>query len=372
MKQKIAAVLLCMSLLLTGCGFANGSYVSVTPHQEQRQNSQLSSITAKNYLELVAALTRMVASGAETGTILVGEYPTDTLENGITVATQYVMDNDAIGAYAVDTIECIKGFSGGQPAVAVKVSYLHSRSELRRIHIIENVEEADQLIAEALFRYDAELVLQVKHYTSKDFVQFVEDYAEKYPNLVMETPKVTADVWGTGTERVVELKFTYQTGRDELRQMQSLVKPVFEAASMYVSGDSSQWQKYSQLYGYLMERFDYMVQTSITPAYSLLHHGVGDSRAFANVYAAMCRTAGLECMVVKGTRQGEPWTWNIVLDGDSYYHVDLMRCSEVGRYAEYTDLQMQDYVWDFSAYPACIAPQMHGEEEHVLDENAVP
>ena len=45
-----------------------------------------------------------------------------------------------------------------------------------------------------------------------------------------------------------------------------------------------------------MERYDYRIETSITPAYSLLRHGVGDSRAFAVVYAAMCQQAGLECL----------------------------------------------------------------------------
>jgi len=112
----------------------------------------------------------------------------------------------------------------------------------------------------------------------------------------------------------MELTFTYQTSRDALRQMQSQVKPVFDAASLYVSGDGEDRQKLSQLYAFLMERFDYKIETSITPAYSLLRHGVGDSRAFATVYAAMCRLAGLECMTVTGTHAGDPWTWNIVLD----------------------------------------------------------
>ena len=102
-----------------------------------------------------------------------------------------------------------------------------------------------------------------------------------------------------------------------------------------------------------MERFDYKQETSITPAYSLLRHGTGDSRAFAQIYAAMCRDSGLTCMSVTGTREGEPWTWNIILDGEAYYHVDLLRCSEIGKYQEWTDEEMEGYVWDYSAYPAC-------------------
>ena len=149
----------------------------------------------------------------------------------------------------------------------------------------------------------------------------------------------------------MELIFSYQTSRDSLRRMQSQVKPVFDAATLYVSGDGEEKQKFSQLYAFLMERFDYKLETSITPAYSLLRHGVGDSRAFATVYAAMCRSAGLECLVVTGARSGEPRSWNIVLDNGQYYHVDLLH--EQGSFWEYTDWQMSSYVWDYSDYPAC-------------------
>ena len=103
-----------------------------------------------------------------------------------------------------------------------------------------------------------------------------------------------------------------------------------------------------------MERFDYKVETSITPAYSLLRHGVGDSRAFATVYAAMCRASGLECIVVTGTRSGEPWTWNIICQDGVYWHVDLLRCNEQGRFHKTEDSGMTGYVWDYSAYPECI------------------
>ena len=62
------------------------------------------------------------------------------------------------------------------------------------------------------------------------------------------------------------------------------------AGMLYVSGEGEDFQKFSQLDGFLMERFDYKFETSITPAYSLLHHGVGDSRAFAD----SCQHLGID------------------------------------------------------------------------------
>ena len=199
------------------------------------------------------------------------------------------------------------------------------------------------------------------------FAQFVQDYAEENPQTVMEIPQVSQSSYGTGKDRVVELIFTYQTNRDSLRRMQSQVQPVFDSASLYVSGEGEDFQKFSQLFGFLMERFDYKFETSITPAYSLLRHGVGDSRAFATVYAAMCRSAGLECMTVTGTRSGEPWTWNIILDNGCYYHVDLLRSSANGQFREYTDRELGNYVWDYSAYPACVGVEASPDTEPTED-----
>lgn len=353
MKKKWIAMLLTVSLLLTGCGWPSGKYISVTPHREQRKNTQTEAATAADSLDLIHILEDMIREGTDSGVIYLPNYPADKVERGMEVAVGYAMKTYPLGAYAVEDITYEVGATGGFPAMAVNITYRHSDMEIRQIRDIVQMKEAEPLVAEALKDYDARLVMRVEMYFETDFQQMVRDFAQTYPESVMETPQVTVGIYGTGPGRVVELSFAYQTGNDSLRQMQSLVRPVFEAAELYVSGSAAARQKYAQLYAFLMERFDYKVETSITPTYSLLHHGVGDSRAFATVYAAMCRRAGLECMVVTGTRAGEPWVWNIILDDGYYQHVDLLRSNEQGRFREVSDRDMIGYVWDYSAYPQC-------------------
>ena len=355
MRKKLLALLLSLGLLFTGCGWMDGQYSSVTPHLEQRQNTQSEAIVASDYLDLMDALREMIQSGSESGVINVADYPADAVESGMAVAVRYATESYPVGAYAVDSIEYEIGANGGLPAIAVSIAYRHSPMEIRMIREVSGSREVADEVIRALDSFDANVVLLVDGYAAMDFTQLVRDYAERYPETVMEIPQVAAAAYGIGSSRVVEVTFTYQTSRDSLRQMQSQVKPVFDAASLYVSGDGEDRQKLSQLYAFLMERFDYKIETSITPAYSLLRHGVGDSRAFATVYAAMCRLAGLECMTVTGTHAGDPWTWNIVLDAGHYYHVDLLRCSELGGYREFTDREMSGYVWDYTAYPECPA-----------------
>lgn len=364
MKHRIAALLAAVCLVLSGCNWMDGSYVSVMPHQEQMSGSLSGTVSASNYLQLRTELQEMVDSGTESAVINVAEYDQEQVEKGMQTAVNYLTVLYPLGAYAVEKIDYEIGISGGQPAVSVNISYIHGRSEIRKIRTVQDMEEAEEVIAEELEVCSEGVVLLVKQYEKTDLVQLVEDYAEENPDIVMETPQVAEGLYpDTGTSRVVELKFAYQTSRDSLRQMQTQVAPLFASAKQYVSGDGADSQKYAQLYGFLMERYDYTIETSITPAYSLLRHGVGDSKAFAMVYAAMCRQAGLECRIVSGTRSGEAWYWNLICQDGVYYHVDLLQSSAAGQFQKLTDGQMHGYVWDYSAYPAAgIASE--GEENN--------
>ena len=359
MRKKYLCLLLALCLCLSGCSWMSGSYVSVEPHLERNTPNDTDGISAANYYQLRAALSEIVRSGAESATISVANYDQGLVAGNMETASRYIRNSDPIGAYAVESIKYEIGTKGGKPAIAVQITYLRSRVELRSIRYVNGMEQAAREIEEVLRDCDSGVVLMVENFTETDFAQLVTDYAETYPQMVMEIPQVTAGVYPEeGEDRVVELTFTYQTSRETLRQMQSQVSPVFNAASLYVSGEGADSQKYAQLYAFLMERFDYEITTSITPTYSLLRHGVGDNRAFALVYAAMCRLAGLECMTVTGTRDGEHWCWNIVSDDGNYFHVDLLRCSALGGFREFTDEDMSGYVWDYSAYPECKpAPQ---------------
>lgn len=351
-------MLLTVSILLTGCNWMDGSYISVKPHREQDTFNEQKTVSASNYNELRAALEKMVQSGTESTVINVARYAHASLDNAIGNAARYIQSVYPLGVYAVDEVTYEVGTNAGKPAIAVNITYLRSRIEIQKVRTVKNMDEAFAAITGALDNCDPNIVLLVENYSELDLTQLVADHAAENPQTVMETPQVNAAVYPeSGVSRVVELTFSYENSRENLRLMQNQVAPVFASAALYVSGDGSDYQKYSQLYAFLMERFDYEITTSITPAYSLLRHGVGDNRAFATVFAAMCRRAGLDCQVVTGTRDGVPWNWNIVKDGENYLHVDLIRCSQTGGFRECSDVEMTGYVWDYSAYPVCTHPE---------------
>ena len=352
-KKFCAGVLAaCMCILFSGCDFwMDGHYYSVKPHQEEavEGSNQISEVSS--YAGLRDKLTEMVEAGRQSAMIYMAGGTSQLWETYMQLACTYITQHHAIGAYAVDEIIYEVGTSGTKPAVAVIINYLHGRSEILRIDQADGMEQAKQIITSALENSDADVVFKVKPYEEFDVKQFVEDYVNENPQSCMELPQVTAAVYpDSGAERVIRLDFTYQTSRDSLRSMQSAVKQIFASARLYVDEDSEPWEKCSQLYSFLMERYEYKVETSITPSYSLLRHGVGDSKAFATVYAAMCRQTGVTCQVVSGTKSGEPWYWNVLLIDGVYYHVDLLRCSSGEGFFAKTESEMDGYVWNYSDY----------------------
>lgn len=353
MKIRMIALLTGICLLLGGCGWLDGTYVSVTPHQQQSGSVRTENLTVSNYDQLLNVMESVVSKGTENCVINVVNYEQDYLELNVANAVHRIQKIYPVGAYAVESINYEIGSNTGKTAIALEIVYRHSRNEIRNIQKARDPEAVGKFVGQALESYDTMLVMELENYEDLDYTQIVQDYAVMHPQNVMEVPQVTWEVYGIGSSRVVEMTFFYQTSRDALRTMQTQVHPVFDSAVLYVSGEGAQQQKFAQLYAFLMERFDYKLETSITPAYSLLRHGVGDSRAFATVYAAMCRDAGLDCIVVTGTRDGEPWTWNIICEDGYDWHVDLLRCNEAGHFQKQLDADMEGYVWDYSAYPQC-------------------
>lgn len=353
MKRFCAlAILLC--LCLTGCSWMDGSYVSVHPHQVDYNPTAEDIPTVSDYSQLRSAIADMISAGQSEGLFYLVDYELERAQADIPLVVAYARENDPIGSYAVKDISYTFGTSGSLNALLVTITYRRSQTEISQICTVREISGAMEEIAQALDACDDSLVLMVTGYEDADFAELIDSYAAEHPDVVMEVPQTTVQIYpDSGTIRVVEIQFSYQTSRSSLRQMQEKVEPIFSSAALYVSADADDLTKYSQLYAFLMERFDYQIETSLTPAYSLLYHGVGDSKAFAQVYAAMCRQIGLECITVSGTGSGASRFWNIILVDGAYYHVDLLSSAQNGQFRTCTDAEMTGYVWDYSAYPAC-------------------
>lgn len=350
MGRRLAALAAAV-LLLSGCGWMDGSYVSVTPHQVGLdQTPGGNARTVSSYTELRSALIALVDEGSTEGLFSLAEYPREEVLEDMDRAIAYVTGTYPVGSYAVESIDYNFGTGLGASAMSVDITYRHSREEIDQIRTVRWISGAEDAIADAMDECADKLVLQISGYRETDFTEFAREYAIQYPDRVMEAPTVLArDYPNWGDTRVVEILFFYTTDRDELRSMREQVQPVFSSAALYVSGQAEDRTKFSQLHAFLTERYDnYRLEFSATPAYSLLCQGVGDSRAFSQVYTAMCTRIGLKAQSVSGTLDGAKHWWNLVNIDGSWYHVDLLGSRN---FQPLTDDQMAAYDWDRTAYP---------------------
>ncbi len=357
MKRTAIACVLVLCLCLSGCSslltgqfmWEQDHYIPPMPDSNQEQ-------TAADYNQLVGVLTAAIGRGEQTFTVSVAQYDRAYLETDASKALGQVWRTDPVAAYAVEDITCQIGTSAGETVLLVQVAYRHDSEQISKIQTVANNEAARQAIVEALKNCETGIVLRINSYEAEDFRLAAELCALYYPHYVMEAPQVSVNTYpNNGTDRVVDIRFTYVNSRESLLNMQSQVLKLIDGSMDIVGVAETSTDKYTQLYALLVERFQkYTIETSITQAYSLLLHGVGDARAFAVVYSAMCHEAGLSCEVVAGTRSGKLWYWNIVQVDGVYYHVDLLRSKGEGKLRLLTDnIINEGYVWDFSSYPTC-------------------
>lgn len=352
--KKLAVILLALCLLLSGCNtWMDGAYHWKEPHQQMDEEMELSEIPVSNYSEMRQALEAMVEEAAEVGTLSVANYDRDRVESNLQLASRHIMGSFPLGAYAVEDIRFDIGTTGSGLAVAVNIQYNYNRSMIPKIRHVSSIAEAAELIHTAMDTFDQSLVMLVEHYETVDYVQLVKDHALESPFQVMETPQIIVNEYPeNGSSRVVKVQFSYQTSRENLQFMQGYVQPVLASAALYVSGEEDTAKKLEQLYTLLMQRNEYSQQTSLTPCYSLLRYGVGDSQAVATAYAAMCHRTGMECIVVAGTKEGQAYYWNMVSKDGLWHHADLVASHAEGGFHLLGDEEMAGYVWDYSAYPA--------------------
>lgn len=346
----ILILLLCS--LLCGCDlWMDGYYSSATPHIEANDQPVKETSDIRSYDDLRSSMETLVENGTNSGLFYISGFNEEQVRKNMDWVIRYFHENHAIGSYAVEEITYDLGTHAGRQALSVEITYNRSRYEILRIKRVQKMEDVAAIVETALDNCDSNVVLHVSNYKKIDCIQLVQDYVDANPQTCMELPQVAVGVYpDSGIDRVIEINFTYQTSRDTLRSMQSKVRPVFDSAELYVSGDAEENEKFAQLYSFLMERYTYKIETSITPSYSLLRHGVGDSKAFAVVYSAMCRQAGLECKVVTGTKEGEAWYWNALLIDGTYFYIDLIQCSIDEGYMPKLEEEMLGYVWDYSEF----------------------
>lgn len=354
--MRIIALLLLLCTL-AGCSLAPDEYLSVTPHMgSSSQSAETDAVPAENYRQLKRAILGFVSAGQTEGIIRVTNY-SGNVEEDLTLAAYEVAKLDPLGAYAVDymTHDCILIVNYYE--IRIRITFRRTAREIASIEPVSSQVQLRQRLEKAVDQQESSLVLRMPNFRDPDVEAMVLNYCARNPGTVMETPQVSMSVYpDSGAARILEIDLLYTETPETLRAKAQAVRRSIAAAAEYIRYRETDRDKAELLFTYMMERFTYTEGHTPTPVYDALCGGVADPAGLAQAWQLICDQAGVECFAVTGLRNGEAYTWNIVSYDGQYRHVDLARCVlEDGVLRFRTDLEMMEYYWNQTEFPACVS-----------------
>ncbi len=354
--MKRFAVLVLLLSLLTGCSRLSArEYLSIRPHEETEDRpEQTDAVLAEDYLGLRAAVEDFVREGQTEGLIRVNSYEGD-VESDLTEVVYEVSRMEPLGAFAVEnmTHECVRIVSYYE--IRIHTTFRRTRQELEQVEMIVSQKHLETRLAEALEQGEELLLFQMNDYQNQDVTELVRQYCFEHPENVVEPPETTVQLYPqSGRERLLEIRISSTLPLESRLERRKALRETVDGAAEYIRYRKTPMDKVQLLYTYLITRFAYEEQETVTPVYSALCEGVAEPEGLAQGWKLICDKAGVECHVVQGMKNGQPYTWNIIsLDGE-YRHTDLAQCvMERGGLILRTDRNMNEYYWDTSLYPAC-------------------
>ncbi|MGM9607129.1 MAG: hypothetical protein ACI3XJ_06450 [Oscillospiraceae bacterium] len=364
MKKAILALLLALVLTLTGCAsMLERHSISIAPYEPVASSgSGPSSLRVENYQGLVNAVLYLVTEGEEHGVLNLYNYTAQDVEADLTRACLEVVQEDPLGAYAVDYIKHDYSLIVSYYEANIDITYRRTPEQVASIVSVTGSSAIRRELRKTLTSFSSEAVLRVSYFAEdEDYIlDLVRQAYYDAPAAALGMPEVTISLYpATGHQRIVEINLTYPESPETLlRRSQELKELAPELVGESPTAES--------LYDTMRAGLTVEEGTGHSSAYDALVEGVADSEGAALAYQLLCDQAKVECVVVRGKLDGAPHFWNIVTeDGQEYRHVDL----SAGLFAV-TDAELTEqgtYEWDSAEYPACVSPIVKEEKAENLN-----
>lgn len=208
MKKAVLCLMLCASMLLTGCSLLTREYSTTTPHSASYYESGSSSVLrAENYQDLVNDILILVGQHAESGTISLYTKEGDAdADASISQACQEVQNDTPMGSYAVDYLTYTVSEQHTHVEIALSLGYRRSAQQMEAIVHTTSLSALQNLLTTAVQEGRSELVLQVSHFD--DDPQAVYDLVSEIRDSLGQD---TTDPWEVnlypsgGTVGIVEI-----------------------------------------------------------------------------------------------------------------------------------------------------------------------
>ncbi len=372
MKKRIISVLVVVSLLtaLSGCNsMFKKEYLSVSEYKDETQNLSSSDTTQiSTFTELKAAIIAMVSGHKAEGRLRFTAYD-GTIQDDLSRALLEAKNENALASFAVDYMSYDLSRIVTYYEAVVYITYKKTQSEIDDIRYITGKAELADAIEPVLEEMSSYVALRLTSatVTEEDVISAVNFAYTQNPAGCVVPPSVTVSIHPqSGLQRIIELDFEYGWKTSELEKMRSALNAKTQEIVRSATNVKDAEYAYN-LFKQLALSCTYDPTGTVrsgaeldsglgASAYGALLEYCADSRGFAAAYSALCRAAGIECLVVDGTMDNEAHSWNIIRIEGNYYHVDAAAYYSQGAERSFmqSDEQFKErYVWDLEKYPKC-------------------
>lgn len=363
MKRRLTALALCAAVLLTGCSsMLERSYTSETLHDRTPSPEGDSSVLmAEDYRDLVSAVYYVVSQSLPTGTIRLNNYTRD-VESDLAAACLEVVEDDPLGAYAVEFIKYDYTHIVSYYEATVSVTYRRTAEQVANIVSATGNSAIRTELQEALTDFRPELALRISNFTEgTDLNQLLREAYYSMPASALGLPEAEINVYPDhGAQRIVEVLLTYPMTREEAQERGQALRERAQTLLEPYGGQPALQDLIA-----LAQRETVYDPEGGSTAYDALTGRAADSEGLALALALLCGQAGdPDCQVVSGTLEdGTPRFWNqIRLNGGTYY-LDL---AGDGTLSTGEELYGQGYRWADAP-----VPEPPAQEETPPEENSV-
>ena len=371
MKKRMIAVLTALVLLLsccTGCALFETEYTYAEPYAEPLNQNTGDAIEIRNYSMLKAAILDMINSHKLSAELRFSNY-NGVVSDDLAAVCLEIKSANPMGAYAVDTLTYDSSRIVSYYMAEVHISYKKTAEEIRSIHSVVSGTELESYLRDEVLAASAAKAA-VRSYAADLNEESIAAMLEKIyfsdpVRFVIPVSAVIETYPKDGNFRIYEITLDYQeipAQRGEMSEtMKARIAELLQP-TLPETPAAKAWEIARRLSGSLTEaEGDYR-----STAYGALAENSADSLGVALAYSALCREAGIECSVVRGSIGAmgtEEHYWNMLgIDGE-HYHADISRFA-----AEPQSTFLMDdaafwgtYIWDTEAYPACSGPLRYAD-----------
>ena len=353
-RTGFIAVVTAFCLTLSGCAaLLDQEYVDVTPYKAVlTTEGDPSTLRAESYQELVNALMHFVTTGAETGRIRL-YMASEELESELDAACLEVVQEDPLGAYAVDYIKYSVSPVVTYSEAEVQISYRRSREQVDSITSVTGTTAIRSAFESLLASFDTEQVLRISYFDGDE--TFIRDlFHQTYyaaPLSAVERPTIDVSIYPkTGRQRIVELSLDYHLDTLRLEARRDDLAKQLDQLCLTIPTESSSASELAQV---LLSVCRYAPDGGAT-AYHAFTEGTANQEGMALAFAALCEKQEVPCFVVRGTLHNAPHFWNLVRLDSEWYHVDLTADVPEGSAPLLlidSEMAASDYLWTSNSYP---------------------